>query len=100
MDAAIWITIGVGTGGAGFSWAVAHFYYRRQAQLKTRASSDLERNIRQHIGEIRGRQVSILQVESPTILVDRYAREATWIKKGAELGSRLPGTTNRQIAAV
>lgn len=99
MDTVIW-TVVVGMGGAAFSWALAHFYYRLQARTKGKASSRLDTEIRQSIAGSRGRQIGIVHVDNPTIVVNQYARDATWIKKGDELGALFPGTRNREISSV
>lgn len=52
------------------------------------------------IGVLRGQQVSLVQLERPTILVGDMAGQSTWVKKGPGVSSVLSARREREISAV
>ena len=86
--------------GALVAGLLTHYVQGWRSKKAAEGSTRIEMETRQKVGSLRGHQVTMIQVDHPTVIVTEAARQTTWIKKGERLASLLTARREKEVAAV
>jgi DNA-binding protein len=84
-----------------FTFAIQSYWHRKKEHLRKEAAEKIPQDIKQQIGEIRGKQPVVVQIEHPTVYIGPEIKTSiSIIKKEKRIESLLPSKRKLELGEV